>query len=185
MVVFGGRPLAIEKLAEQCSAVIYAWYPGEEGGNAIADILSGKVCPSGKLCVTLPIEGDRPIDSRESLKKGSQYYFGYGLSYAEFIYHSFWCPEKVMMNEEYFDISFIIENIGFRTATEIGQVYMRHVDEEKKNLVGFVRTTIKKQKKRQIKIRIYTECLSEYDMEGRLCLKPGVWMIYVGVICKR
>ena len=84
------------------------------------------------------------------------------------------------MNEEYFDISFIIENIGFRTATEIGQVYMRHVDEEKKNLVGFVRTTIKKQKKRQIKIRIYTECLSEYDMEGRLCLKPGVWMIYVG-----
>ena len=180
MVVFGGRPLAIEKLAEQCSAVIYAWYPGEEGGNAIADILSGKVCPSGKLCVTLPIEGDRPIDSRESLKKGSQYYFGYGLSYAEFIYHSFWCPEKVMMNEEYFDISFIIENIGFRTATEIGQVYMRHVDEEKKNLVGFVRTTIKKQKKRQIKIRIYTECLSEYDMEGRLCLKPGVWMIYVG-----
>ena len=52
-----------------------------------------------------------------------------------------------MMNEEYFDISFIIENIGFRTATEIGQVYMRHVDEEKKNLVGFVRTTIKNRKK--------------------------------------
>ena len=89
LVMFGGRAQIISGLAEKCAAVIQAWYPGEEGGNAVADILYGKVSPSAKLSVSYPNTViDEPICYSYATQKDSriQWPFGYGLSYTTFEY---------------------------------------------------------------------------------------------------
>ena len=89
LVVFGGRAQVISGLAEQCAAVIQAWYPGEEGGNAVADILLGNVSPSAKLSVSYPnTEVYEPLCYNRSMEQDPrvQWPFGYGLSYTTFEY---------------------------------------------------------------------------------------------------
>jgi len=89
LVVFGGRAQVISKIAGRCAAVIQAWYPGEEGGNAVADILYGKVSPSGKLSVSYPnTEIYEPICYNYALEQDARvaWPFGYGLSYTTFEY---------------------------------------------------------------------------------------------------
>ena len=87
LVMFGGRAQVVSGLAERCAAVIQAWYPGEEGGNAVADILYGKVSPSAKLSVSYPnTEINEPICYNYSAQRDPrvQWPFGYGLSYTTF-----------------------------------------------------------------------------------------------------
>jgi len=89
LVIFGGRAQIVSGLAERCAAVIQAWYPGEEGGNAVADILYGKVSPSAKLSVSYPnTEVNEPICYNYTDKQDAriQWPFGYGLSYTTFEY---------------------------------------------------------------------------------------------------
>ena len=89
LVLFGGRAQVVSGLAERCAAVVQAWYPGEEGGRAVADILYGKVSPSAKLSVSYPnTELAEPICYNRSVTKDSrvQWPFGYGLSYTTFKY---------------------------------------------------------------------------------------------------
>ena len=89
LVVFGGRAQVISDIADRCAAVIQAWYPGEEGGHAVADILYGKVSPTGKLSVSYPkTEVYEPLCYNYSAEPDSrvQWPFGYGLSYTTFEY---------------------------------------------------------------------------------------------------
>ena len=89
LVLFGGRAQVISNIADKCAAIIQAWYPGEEGGNALADILYGNVNPSGKLSVSYPAEELRePICYNYSVEmdKRVAYPFGFGLSYTTFEY---------------------------------------------------------------------------------------------------
>ena len=94
LVMFGGRAQVIAGLAEKCAAIIQAWYPGEEGGNAVADILYGKVSPSAKLSVSYPnVEIDKPICYNYTAEKDPRiaWPFGYGLSYTTFDYQTRLC----------------------------------------------------------------------------------------------
>ena len=91
LVVFGGRAQIISNIANRCAAVIQAWYPGEEGGNAVADILYGKVSPSAKLSVSYPnTEVYEPLCYNYSTEKDPRvaWPFGYGLSYTTFDYQN-------------------------------------------------------------------------------------------------
>jgi beta-glucosidase len=151
LVVFGGRAQVISGLAERCAAVIQAWYPGEEGGNAVADILYGKVSPSGKLSVSYPnTEVYEPICYNYATEKDPrvQWPFGYGLSYTTFEYQNLVVGhaserdnsvvghaserdnekpqrlEALPTTAESLTLSFEVKNTGTVAADEVAQIYL-------------------------------------------------------------
>lgn len=178
LILFGGRPLAIQKLAEKCAAVLYAWYPGEEGGNAIVDILTGNVNPSAKLTVTLP-DSAQGISSQEERKNGDyKYPFGFGMSYTTYEYSDLKAPERISVEQEHFDISFKIRNTGEWDGMEIAQVYL--TSGEGKRLIGFAKEEIKPGEKKEIRIRFYMDMFSRYDANGELFLDAAQWQLQIG-----
>jgi beta-glucosidase len=98
LIMFGGRPQVISNISDGCSAILQAWYPGEEGSNAVADILLGRVNPSGKLSVSYPAteeKGNYCYNNGLYNKERIEYPFGYGLSYTSFSY------ENLNINDHY------------------------------------------------------------------------------------
>ena len=129
LVLFGGRAQVIGDLAERCAAVIQAWYPGEEGGHAVADILYGKVSPSAKLSVSYPKEElYEPVCYNYANSKSSNsklaWPFGYGLSYTTFEYKHLLMDQSARVSADYVKLSFEVKNTGKMAATEIAQVYL-------------------------------------------------------------
>ncbi|MDO5443396.1 MAG: glycoside hydrolase family 3 N-terminal domain-containing protein, partial [Bacteroidia bacterium] len=127
LVIFGGRAQVISGLAEKCAAVIQAWYPGEEGGNALADILYGNVSPSGKLCVSYPnVELNEPIcyDYSAEADPRVAWPFGYGLSYTSFEYSNLVMDNSVKTSSEKISVAFDVQNTGDCAADEIVQLYV-------------------------------------------------------------
>ena len=127
LVIFGGRAQIISSLADRCAAIIQAWYPGEEGGNAVADILYGKVSPSAKLSVSYPNEEiNEPICYNYSAEKDPriQWPFGYGLTYTTFEYSNLKVDKEVSTADQCVNLSFELKNTGKTAATEIAQIYL-------------------------------------------------------------
>jgi beta-glucosidase len=115
LVVFGGRAQVISGIAEKCAAVIQAWYPGEEGGNAVADILYGKVSPSAKLSVSYPnVEINEPICYNYSAEKDARvaWPFGYGLSYTTFEYQNLQVNSEAKTSDDFVELTFQVKNTG-------------------------------------------------------------------------
>lgn len=181
LVVFGGRPMAITALAEKCAAVIYAWYPGEEGGNALADIIAGAVNPSGKLTVTLPdSNADVPVFYRQGEKaEKCRYPFGFGMSYTSYEYGDFKTAEKISAADEYFTVRFSIQNVGQRAGAEIAQIYMS-AEQMPKKLIGFVRMDLEAGEKKEIAIKIFLDTIAEYNADGELYFNLQEFTLSIG-----
>ena len=127
LVVFGGRAQVISGIAEKCAAVIQAWYPGEEGGHAVADILYGRVSPSAKLSVSYPnTEVYEPIRYNRAVEKDPRvaWPFGHGMSYTTFEYKNLKADEQVSTADQSFSLSFQVSNTGTMAADEIAQIYL-------------------------------------------------------------
>ncbi|MBQ4295075.1 MAG: glycoside hydrolase family 3 C-terminal domain-containing protein, partial [Prevotella sp.] len=127
LVLFGGRAQVVSGLAERCAAVIQAWYPGEEGGNAVADILWGRVSPSAKLSVSYPnTEVNEPLCYNYSATPDSrvQWPFGHGLSYSRFEYANLHVDSEAPTSGKEVVVSFDVKNTGEMAADEIAQVYL-------------------------------------------------------------
>lgn len=125
LVMFGGRPQMVSEIADGCAAIIQAFYPGEEGGNAVTDILTGRVNPSGKLCVSYPaVEGDGPYCYNNQVDADRiAYPFGYGLSYTDFEYSSVSVQPKAKTNGKTIKVSCNVTNTGDRRGDEVVQLY--------------------------------------------------------------
>jgi beta-glucosidase len=128
LIIFGGRPLLITEFEPHCAAILQAWYPGEEGGNAVADILLGNVNPSAKLCMTYPkSDTKKPVCYNygyDENDNGYLYPFGFGLSYTDFRYDRLNVPDKASVNDRWIDVSFTVKNTGQQAGTEIAQLYI-------------------------------------------------------------
>lgn len=185
LVVFGGRAQVISDLARKCTAVLQAWYPGEEGGNAVADILYGNVSPSGKLCVSYPaVELHEPVCYNYGLENDSRiaWPFGYGLSYTAFEYGGMRMDRQVETTAESFDIEVDVKNAGKVDADEVVQIYVSPLDSESRlkpvQLQGFARIGLKAGEKRTVRFRLFPEQLGYYA-DGAWNIAPGRYLIKV------
>lgn len=189
LVVFGGRAQVISNIANRCAAVIQAWYPGEEGGHAVADILYGNVSPSAKLSVSYPnVELDEPICYNYSAKQDSRvaWPFGYGLSYTTFDYSNLEVPAEVKTSDESLHIAFEVANTGKMDADEIAQVYLSPTQENQNirpiQLQGFARISLKAGERKKVKVKLYTEQFGYYSNNGKRQwnIAPGTFTVKIG-----
>ena len=190
LVLFGGRAQVISSLAERCSAVVQAWYPGEEGGHAVADILYGTVAPSAKLSVSYPnTEVYEPLCYNYSAEQDPrvQWPFGYGLTYTTFEYKNLKVESEVQTTNPFIDLSFEVKNTGFMAADEIAQVYLSPTNDDQPirpiQLQGFARIPLQPNESKTIKVRLYTEQFGFYShMNGKRQwnILPGTYTIKIG-----
>jgi len=188
LVMFGGRAQVVSGLAERCAAVIQAWYPGEEGGNAVADILYGKVSPSARLSVSYPnTEIFEPICYNYSAVQDPrvQWPFGYGLSYTTFEYSNI-KVEDASTADESLTVSFSVRNTGDVAADEVAQIYIspatggQHI--RPIQLQGFARVSLKPGENKAVRVKLYTEQFGYYSNDGQRQwnIVPGKYMVKVG-----
>lgn len=187
LVVFGGRAQVISKIADRCAAVIQAWYPGEEGGNAVADILLGNVSPSGKLSIGYPnceIK-DESLCYNRSLEQDSRilWPFGYGLSYTTFEYGNLQVDATKTTADDVVNLSFDITNTGKVAADEIAQIYLSPADGSSNlkpiQLQGFGRVTLQPGESKTLHCALSLEQFGYY--EGRQWnIAPGRYQVKVG-----
>ena len=202
MVIFGGRAQVVSGLAERCAAVIQAWYPGEEGGNAVADILYGKVSPSAKLSVSYPSKevyepmcynNPSPLPVHPSLQAAGpqlvtpnvQWPFGYGLSYTTFEYSNLQATSEVPTSAEAVDITFEVKNTGKMAADEIAQIYLSPTDAQQPirplQLQGFTRITLAPGESKTVHAKLFTEQFGYYSHQGQRQwnVAPGKYVVKV------
>ena len=190
LVVFGGRAQVLGNLADECAAVVQAWYPGEEGGNAVADMLYGLVSPSGKLSVSYPrVELDSTLCYNRSTQADPrvQWPFGHGLSYTTFRYANLRVAPEARTTDEALTLSFDVTNTGRAEATEMAQLYLSPTRPSQPlrpiQLQGFARVHLAKGQTKTVSIRLYTEQMGHYTREGgrrRWRVEPGAYTLKLG-----
>lgn len=190
LVVFGGRAQVISKIADRCAAVVQAWYPGEEGGNAVADILYGHVSPSAKLSVSYPkVELNEPICYNRSTQPDPrvQWPFGYGLSYTTFTYSNLKADTEAATTDDAITLSFDVTNTGQMAGYEVAQLYLSPTAEGQHirpiQLQGFARVPLDKGETKTVTMKVYVEQLGYYSHEGDTRtwnIAPGTFTLKVG-----
>jgi len=195
LVLTGGSPIAFpEDIAD---AVIFAWYPGESGGKAVADIIFGDVVPSGKLPITFPASTNQLPPYKDYSMKGRTYRymtekplypFGFGLSYTSFHFDSM--DLSSYMVDRYSDQTFsgcikakvTVTNIGKRDAEEVVQLYIsrddRGEDEPIASLKGFRRVLIPAGKSKTVEFDLFSTFFESVNANGERILIPGSYTIF-------
>lgn len=190
VVITGGSAQAIPEIDSIADAVLFAWYPGEAGGYALADILFGEVNPSGRLPVTfykslvdLPDYEDYNMDGRtyRYFEGEPLYAFGYGLSYTEFSYSKL----GIANIEDGWWVQLVLKNTGEYDGDEVVQVYARHTDPKHwrpvKQLVAFRRVSLKTGEEQRLTIPVSREQLQYWDVDSQSYkVEPGDYEFFVG-----
>ncbi len=187
VVMFGGRAQVMsQKIMDGAAAIVQAWYPGEEGGNAVADILVGKVNPSGKLCVSYPAteaEGNICYNTCAGREELIAYPFGYGLSYTTFDYADIESPSQVTIGEEDVELAFTLTNTGECDGDEIVQLYVAPQGESSTHkplqLKGFERVSLAAGESKVVTFRFSPELLAYYADE-MWHMEGGEFKVWIG-----
>lgn len=193
VVLVAGSSLAINWIDKNIQGIINAWYPGEQGGRAVAEVLFGDYNPAGRLPLTYykSIEDLPPFDDYDITKGRTYQYFkedvlypfGYGLSYTQFNY------TNLVMNEDIqggvIDFSFDLENIGNYDGEEVAQLYIKFPDSVKekpiKQLKGFDRVFLKRNQKKTIHLTLKLKDVRLWDVDAAKFITPkGKYEIFIG-----
>ncbi len=184
-----GSCIALQPETETCDAIVQAWYPGQEGGTAVADVLFGDFNPSGKLPVTFYKNSSQLPDYEDYSMKGRTYRyfndalfpFGYGLSYTE------WKVEGGKWNENTNGggtVTVDVTNTGARKGTEVVQLYIRNLQDAEgplKSLRGFQRVTLNPGQSQTVAIPLSRQSFEFWDAEtNTMRVKPGQYEVFVG-----
>ena len=204
MVLINGSPLELGGWLPRVPAVVEAWYPGMEGGNAIADVLFGRVDPSGRLPFSWPkrledspshrlgTENTDEVDYKDKLMVGYRYYdtqnvapqfpFGYGLSYTTFSFG----PLHAVQKNESVPVSLTVKNTGPRTGIETVQIYVRplrpSVSRPVPELKAFQKITLNAGQSRQVNFQLGPEAFSYFNAaKNQWQVDPSPYEIQAGV----
>ncbi|MDO4162937.1 MAG: glycoside hydrolase family 3 C-terminal domain-containing protein [Bacteroides sp.] len=186
LIMFGGRAQVIGDIAEKCAAVLQAWYPGEEGGNAVADILYGNVSPSGKLCLSYPaVELNENICYNYSCEQDERvaYPFGFGLSYTHFSYSQLNIDKASSTSAESIRVRFAVTNTGKVAADEIVQLYLSPTSDAQPlkpiQLQGFGRISLEPGQTRTVEFLLSPQQFGHYN-NGQWTVDAGNYQIKIG-----
>ncbi len=186
VVVTAGSNIDISAIEPYADAIILAWYPGEQGGNALADVLFGKISPAGRLPITFYQSFNDLPDYASYAMKGRtyryydgkvQFPFGYGLSYTSFAYAWQQQPGIVKSSKDTLQFTVSIKNTGAMDGDEVAQVYIQYPRLERmplKELKAFRRVHIEKNGESLVQFSIPLNELRKWD------LKQNKWMLYPG-----
>ena len=184
-----GSCIALQPETETCDAIVQVWYPGQEGGTAVADVLFGDFNPSGKLPITFYKNSSQLPDYEDYSMKGRTYRyfndalfpFGYGLSYTE------WKVEGGKWKENTNGggtITVDVTNTGARKGTEVVQLYIRNLQDAEgplKSLRGFQRVTLNPGQSQTVSIPLSRQSFEFWDAEtNTMRVKPGQYEVFVG-----
>ena len=195
VVEMNAGPLAVPWIKENVPAIVEAWWAGEEGGNAIADVLFGNVNPGAKMPLTV-YESDKQVPPQDEydISKGFTYMyingsplfpFGHGLSYTEFKYSGMKISSKKINENGQVTISVKVKNIGPIEGDEVVQLYIHDVASSvkrpSKELRGFERISLKPGEKKTVTLTVPGEKLSFYDEKTHMFIvEPGTFDVLVG-----
>ncbi|HEY6642755.1 glycoside hydrolase family 3 C-terminal domain-containing protein [Povalibacter sp.] len=195
LVLTGGSALAVDWAQQNTSAILLAWYPGQRGGNAVADVLFGDVSPSGRLPVTfyketekLPAFDDYSMEGRtyRYFKGEPLYPFGHGLSYSTFEYSNLTLDRPSLDAKGTLQVTVTVKNTGKRTADEIVQLYVRPlgstIPRAQQDLRGIQRVTLAPGESRQVSLPVRPEeDLRRYDPEAKkYVVDAGTYEVQIG-----
>lgn len=195
VIIVGGSAVTMNSWISKVKAVLDVWYPGEEGGPAIADILFGDSNPAGRLPITFPAhEAQLPLvynhkptgrgDDYNNLSGLPLFPFGYGLSYTKFEYSGIELSKKNIRSSESTVVSFTIKNIGAKPGDEVVQLYIRDIlssiGRPIMELKGFQRILLAAGESKRISFEITHEMLSMLNNKMEEVVEPGDFRIMIG-----
>lgn len=193
VVITGGSAISCPEVYEMADALIYAWYPGEQGGLAVGNALFGKSVPSGKLPLTfvksiedLPPYGDYAMKGRtyKYLEKEPLFPFGFGLSYTDFAYSDLTLSKNKIKKKDELVVSVTLTNEGQYEAEEVVQLYLSDleasVDVPQKDLKRFRRVKLAAGASMEISFTLSAKDLELINAEGERVLEKGSFEVFVG-----
>ena len=204
VVLFNGRPLTLDRVVQSSPAVLEAWFPGVQAGNAVADVLFGKVNPGGKLPVSFPRTvaqvpiyaahepTGRPCDPTQKYNSryrdlpecGPLFPFGYGLSYTGFTVDNLRLDRAEVARNGRVTVSVDVKNTGSRAGDEVVQVYLHDpvasISQPVRRLRGFQRVTLAAGATKTVSLTLDRDDWGFYDNDGTFLVEPGRIDLYAG-----
>lgn len=208
VVMIAGAPFDIQNVSEKSSALIWSWFNGSEGGNALADVILGNINPSGKLPWTMPkkledspahathsFPGDKSVNYTEGILVGYRWFdakdveplypFGYGLSYTNFEFSDIKTDKENYDSDDIIQVSFNIRNTGNIDGKEVAQLYVSdpesYVEKAAKELKGFKKIAIKSGATKRVTIEIPVKELAYYnEVKKEWLVEQGIYNIKLG-----
>lgn len=206
VVLISGRPLELGIIAERASAILAAWFPGTEGGNAIAELLVGEESPLARLTMSFPVSvgqipvyynhlptgrpkgaeenGERFVSRYIDLPNAPLYPFGYGLTYTEFQYGKIELSSNILDKSTGIIARISIKNIGKRSGVETVQLYLQDLAGSRSRpvleLKGFQRVCLEPAEERQLEFKITDEMVKFNTLENGFASENGRFKVYIG-----
>jgi len=195
VVLVGGSAITMENWRRQVTAIIDMWYGGDEGGNALADVVFGDYCPAGRLPITFPVDvAQCPLyynhkasgrgDDYQDMTGKPLYPFGYGLSYTQFEYSNIRIEDPEILPNQKTKISFTIKNTGMYDGDEVVQLYIKDVYASLARpiieLKGFQRVQLKKGEGKSLSFEITPKLLEMPDKDLKPVVEPGEFLLMIG-----
>jgi beta-glucosidase len=195
VVLVGGSAITMNRWLDDVAAVLDVWYPGEEGGNAVADVLFGDADAAGRLPITFPVsEGQLPlVYNHRPTGRGDDYVdltgqplfpFGFGTSYTSFEYSNLAIEPSLIRADGSATVTCDVKNTGLRAGDEVAQLYLRDLLASTARpimqLEGFARVHLAAGESRRVTFRLTPAHLQMVDIEHRWVVEPGSFRVMIG-----